>query len=269
MKAYRTIGLLALIVVSFSSEVKAQIYGQAYAEYGYSIFDYKSDEIVTFMESYNAVIAPTTPFDLKVPSAHGDYLKFGLGFGSTVGMVLDLSIYKMRSPVMSARFSDGSGRDISWGLRNTITNVGLRFGGTKEIPVWGQVNIDVMIQHVSIYSAWVFPDGSSSLGRDHGMNGVYSDFNLIFGLGGSIGYRIAGPIALTASADYIGRGIDSKSHPEYHQYSDNNDVNNSTGYVPRDVAAYNAGAYATENSISNDFRGFKFSVGVVLMLTTE
>jgi hypothetical protein len=259
--------LIAMIVLPFRGH--SQAYGQAYVEYGYSIFDYKSDELVVFMQSYNQYFSPASPFDLKVPSAKGDYLKFGLGIGGNVGMVLDMCIYKAESSPMSVRYSNGSGRDISYGLRNTITNVGVRFGGTSEIPVWGQMNINTMIQHVTIKSEKVYPDGSKSLGRDQAMNGVFSDFNLIFGLGASVGFRVIGPLAITASADYIGRGIDSKSHPEYHQFDDNNDVNNSSNYVPRDVGAYYAGSFATENSISNDLRGWKFSFGAVFMISSD
>jgi hypothetical protein len=261
--------ILLCSVIVMSTAMNAQIFGSAYIEYGYGFFKYKSDQLLVFTDSYNSVNAPAKPFGNKVGTAKGDFIKFGFGFGEQVGMMIDFAIYKMESNPMSARFADGSGRDIWYQVRNSNTTVGIKFGGTREFPLWGQFNMNIAIQDVSLLTAYVFPDGSRSLGRDHALNGVYSDFNLIGGLGFSAGCKILGPLAVTASIDYTGRGIDSKSHPEYHEYSDNNDVGNSLGYIPRDVAAYNSGSYATENSIHNDFRGWNFTFGAVFILTSE
>ena len=263
---YRIILTVAALVVPLVG-CFAQMGALGYIEYGYSISPYNSEQLKVFMTSYNDYYRPDQPFSMNIPAAKGDYFKFGLGVGAGVKGVFDFTIYKCKSSPLEARYANGTGRDVWYEIRNTTSNVGVRFGGTNNVPVWFQVNINSMIQHITIGSAYVFADGSRSLGYDHSLNGLYTDFNLIFGLGIGAGWKIAGPVAVSGTIDYIGRGIDSKSHPEYHQYDDNQDINTSDRYIPQDLTAWTNGAFATENSIYNDFHGFRFTFGIQLMLS--
>lgn len=259
--------ILLIFVLSFSvlGSVRAQLSAIGYLEFGYSIHKYKSDELQDFLSSYNAVNNPASPFKMKIGAAKGTYLKFGLGIGGVTKMVLDFTIYKGESNPLEARFANGSGRDIWFSVRNSNTNVGIRFGGTEDIPVWLQLNMNIGIQYITLNSAFVFPDGSRSLGYDHGLNGCYTDFNMVGAFGVAGGFRIVGPLAVTAAMDYFGRGLDYRKHPEYHIYSNNNDIGGSD-YFPRNVTN---GAGSLDNSLSNDFRGFQFTFGVVCLLSSK
>jgi hypothetical protein len=134
------------------------------------------------------------------------------------------------------------------------------------MPLWIQGNINIAIQTVTIKSGFVFPDGSRSLGPDHSLNGCYSAFALTGGFGVGAGCRIWGPFGISFTADRVSRGLDTGRTPEYYQYDDNNDIGTS-GYIPRDLG--NSSATASDNSISNDFRGWRFTAGLVFMPSTQ
>lgn len=258
--------LLAVLLLPVILPAQLNIFG--YAEYGYSIWNYKSDELNVFFDAYNNYQQGnglTKPFDGKMGLAKGSYFKFGVGIGSTAQMILDFGIMKSKSKPMEARFSDGSGRDIQVEHRNSNTTIGVRFGGTGDIPLWVQLNTDICIQTTTIHSFYVFPDGSRSLGLEHSLNGSYSDFTLAGGLGMAVGCRLFGPVNVSVQADYIfnfGRGT-----PEYHQYEDLQGFKDVNTFLPRDMAMYVSQPYnATENSISNDMRGLRFTAGIQVKL---
>lgn len=246
---------------------KAQLGFVGYAEYGYSMFKYKSDELSVFLSSYNSYYNLAKPFELKLGAAKGTYLKFGIGIGGNVKGVMDFTIYKAKTNPLEARFADGTGRDIWVEHRCSNTDIGVRFGGTKEVPLWVQIDMDIAIQVTSIYSAYVYADGSRSLGIEKNLNGVYSDFVGVGGLGLTAGCRIYGPLGISISANYMFNLM--RGTPEYHQYSDLNDVKPlmQPDYLPRDMGTYINDPYnGTGNSISNDFRGWKFTGGLVLSI---
>ncbi len=250
--------------------MNAQMGAIAYLEYGYAISPYKSKELEAFKASYNSFYNPEHPFDMKTKPAKGTYMKFGIGVGDVSGlkMNMDFCIYNLESAPMEARYADGHGRDVWYEIRNSNTNVGMRFGGGDEMPFWGQVNINIGIQWVTMKSGFVHIDGSRNLTPTHSLNGTFDSFTLMGGFGVGVGCKIWGPFALTFTADRVSRGIDSRKHPEYFQYSDNNDIGTSN-YMPRDVESFINGATESENSISNDLRGWRFTGGLVFMLSTE
>ncbi len=246
---------------------KSQLAFIGYAEYGYSFFKYKSNELQVFLKDYNETYPTlTTPFKMKMGVAKGSYYKFGVGMGSNVMAILDLAIYEVTSNPLEARFADGSGRDIWTEHRNSNSVVGIRVGGTKEKPFFFQFDLDVSIQQTYIYSAYVYPDGSRSLGNEKLLNGVYGDFVGMGGLGMTAGYRIIGPLAFNVSVNYMFNMM--RGTPQYHQYTDLNDVkpDMAPDYLPRDLDRYYTDPYTTENSISNDWRGWKFNFGLVAMI---
>lgn len=256
-----------LIFVALPVISNAQLEAVAYMEYGYSLFPYKSDELGIFLNSYNAYHNPAKPFESKIGMAKGDYFKFGIGFGSGVKAILDLTIYKSKTKPLEARFANGTGRDIWVEHRTSNADIGIRFGGTKEVPAYVQIDMDLGILVTSIYSAYVYADGSRSLGIEKDLNGVYSNFVGVGGLGLTGGLRIYGPLGVSVSANYMFNLM--RGRPEYHQYSDLNDVKplSQPDYLPEDMNMYISDPYnASGNSISNDFRGWKFTAGLVLSI---
>lgn len=258
-----------LLAILLPVMVPAQLSFFGYAEYGYSFCNYKSEELNVFLDTYNnyqqAAGGFTKGFDKKMGLAKGDYLKFGLGMGDRVQMVLDFAIMKNKTNPMEARFSDGSGRDIQVEHRNSNTNVGIRFGGTDEIRVWGQFNMNICIQRTTIHSIYVFPDGSRSFGAEHSLNGSYDDNILTGGPGFTLGYKIFGPVHIYAQADYMFNG--GRKTPQYHQYEDLNEFKDVNTFLPRDMNEYVSNpTNGTGNSISNDMRGWRFAAGIQVQL---
>lgn len=237
-----------------------------FVEYGYAMFRYKSNELPVFLESYNSYNSGSlvTPFETKLKMATGTYWKAGIigGAEGSYGM-MSFTIYKAQSAPLSARNANGSGRDVWLGVRNSIFSFGGRFGGSGKSAPWLQANLNIGLQTCTVHSAYVFPDGSRSIGLDHTLNGSYSNFAFSGGAGLAAGWRIYGPLNVSASCDYMLTG--ARATPEHHQLLDNNDVGGAL-FLPRDMAQYQAAPYDSDNAISNDFRGlmFTFSVQIVL-----
>jgi hypothetical protein len=193
-------------------------------------------------------------------------MKFGLGIGGpNCKMILDFGILKMMSDPMSARFTDKTGRDLSIGIRNSNTDIGIRFGGGEDVPVWAQFDMNIFILNYSIYSRAVFADGSTSIASDHWLNGIYDDNIMSGGVGVTLGCRIIGPLNVFAHFDIVPNF--GKKQPEYHQFEDLVEFKQAFEYLPSDVASYNAGNnYASDNAISDDFVGKHFSFGIQLQV---
>lgn len=247
---------------------KAEFEPIGYVEFGYAMLNYKTDELPVFLTSYNAYQNVSQPFGMKLGAARGPYVKFGIGLGATCKMILDFTIYKAKTPPLSARFADGTGRDIWAEHRLSNTVVGVRFGDTKEFPAWAQFNVNVAVQATSLYLAYVYPDGSRSLGTERNLNGVYSDFSIAGGFGVSAGCRIIGPLGVSIGIDRIGV-YERRKASEYHQYIDLNNVKDlmTPDYIPRDMGMYVSDPYnSIENSIGNDFRGWKFTAALTFSI---
>lgn len=242
--------------------------GIVYVQYGYCMMGYKSDELPVFLKSYNDYYSSilSEPFEMKMGLAKGDYLKVGVGFGGIAQATIDLTIYKTKTNPLEARFADGSGRDIWAEHRLSVSDIGIRYGGTKKVPVFAQLDFDIGIQVDYLYSAYVYPDGTRSIGLDKDLNGVYDNFVLAGGTGFTVGYRL-GPVAVEVSGNYISNF--ERKHPENHQYEDLNDVKPdlTPDYIPRSMEMYITDPTAIiENSISDDFRGWKFTFGLTAVL---
>lgn len=257
------------MICVFTGTAKAELEPIVFVEFGYASLKYKTDELPVFLNSYNSYQTTLTQqFEIGLKAARGPYVKFGVGIGATCRMILDFTIYTAKSPPISARFGDGTGRDIWVEHRLSNTNVGIRFGGTKEIPVWGQFNMNIAVQNSALYLAYVYPDGSYSFGNERNLNGVYSNFNIAGGFGLGLGCRILGPLGLSIGIDRIGV-FERKKSIEYHKYSDLNNVKPTMtpDYIPRDMATYVSDPYnSIDNSIGNDFRGWKFTAGLTLSI---
>jgi hypothetical protein len=266
MRTFQKIVCSVLLLAGFSPVAKADLEPVMFVEFGYNFMKYKSDELGVFLNAYNSANNPDQPFGMKTGLARCPYLKVGVGIGGNVKCILDFAIYTAVTNPMEARFADGSGRDVWMEHRLSNTNVGIRFGGSKESPAWAQLNMNIGLQTTSIYTAFVFPDGSRSLGVDHTLNGVYSNFVFAGGLGMSAGCRLIGPLGLTITINRVWNF--ERKNPQYHQFTDNNDVKPSSQqqFLPRDMALYVSEPWNSDNSISNDFRGWQFTGGLILSI---
>lgn len=264
MKRYVFSFLILFVLPQVS---KAQLEFIAYVEYGYSALKYKSDELPIFLTTYNEYHNVSEPFKMKLGMATGPYFKIGVGMGANCKVILDYSLYQAKTNPVEARFSDGSGRDVWAEHRCANGDVGIRFGGTKEVKPWVQFDMNIAIQTSFIYSAYVYADGSRSLGTEKDLNGVYSSFVGAGGIGVTGGYMLFGPLGVSVSAGYMFNF--SRRTPQYHQYTDLNNVKGSMqpDYLPESMSMYITDPYSgSDNSISNDFRGWKLNAGLTLSI---
>jgi hypothetical protein len=251
--------LLTLLSVSFTAN--AQLGFIFSVDAGFAGSTVKTAELPVFLTSYNEANASglTKQFGMKQGLATGRYFNFMLGMGGEITkMTLGFGRYLVSTPHNEARYADGSGRDIWTEVKDASTEVGIRTD-FKRLSLGFQMILS--LRTVSIYSQYVFPDDSRSLGFDHTLNGVYEDFNFGPGLGANVNVRVFRFLYVTAKADYI--FTVGKSHPEYHQFDDLQDFRTSQNYLPRDVNMYVTDPYnSTGNSISNDIHGLRFAFGV-------
>lgn len=259
---------LFLLLVALPFVTFAQLGFMVSAEGGFAGSTVKSDELPVFINTYNSYFANaglTTPFGLKQGLAKGEYAHFLFGIGgekckATIGF----GKYLVRTPHNSAKFSTGEERDIWTELKDATTEVGVRFDLGK-LTIGTQM--DMIIRTVSVYSQFIYPDGTASFGNEHVLNGVFSNNRLQVGLGGNLGYRILPHIYLVAKCDYVFQT--DKSHPEYHELQDLQNFKD-VGYLPRDYSTYLSSPYSeVENSISNDIRGLRFGFGIQIMFSSS
>ncbi len=257
---------LLLLLLTVSATSRAQLGFLFSAEAGLAGSTVKTEELPVFLTSYNNVNSGLTQqFGMKQGMAKGNYYHFMLGIGGKECMMtLGLGRYLITTNPNEARYADGTGRNISTEIRDASTEVGIRFQKKKFVAGFQFV---ISIRTVSIYSEYVFADGSKSLGFDHTLNGVYDNFSFGPGFGINLGYKLLPCIYLVAKADYIFRT--GKAHPEYRQYDDLQDFRQEQNYLPRDLNMYVTDPYnGTGNSISNDIRGLRFGIGLQFLLST-
>ncbi len=256
--------LLLLLSVSYSAS--AQLEFLFSGEAGVAGSTVKTNELPVFLTSYNSVNSGLTQqFVMKQGMAKGNYYHFIAGIGEKQCMMtLGLGRYLVTTNPNEARYADGTGRNISTEIRDASTEVGVRFQKDKFVA---GVQFVISIRTVSIYSEYVFADGSKSLGFDHTLNGVYDNSAFGPGLGFNFGYRLFPCVYLVAKADYIFRT--AKKHPEYHQFDDLQDFRSGQNYLPRDLNMYINDPYnGIGNSISHDIRGLRFGIGLQICLAT-
>lgn len=240
--------------------------------YGMGFSHYQSTELGVFFDSYNAYQKSTganltQEFKNDIPTSRGTYWQIGGAIGGPACQaVLTVEVIKTQTKAMSARFDNTYGRDVWCNYRTSNSTVGIRFGNPAKFPVWGQFDMDMGVQMVTINSEYVYSDGSKSIGLDHDLNGRFSNFGFAIGLGAELGVKIYGPVHFVASAHWLPNL--NKQHPEYHEFEDLSDWNAlRSDYIPRDMNEYvNNPTNSTGNSISNDFRGLRFTAGLQLTL---
>lgn len=257
---------LLLFLSSLSFTAKAQLGFLLSGEIGLAGSTVKTEEIPVFLASYNEIYTGLSQkFEMKQGMATGNYFHFMVGMGSKECMAtFGIGRYLMTTSANEARFSDGTGRDISTEIRDASTEFGIRFEQERFTAGFQFV---LSLRTVSIYSKYVFADGSKSIGGEHTMNGVYEDLAFGPGLGMNLGFKLLPTVWLVAKADYVFRT--GKSHPEYHQFDDGQYTRDLYYNLPRDVAEYISNPYnASENAISNDIRGLRFGVGLQICLST-
>jgi hypothetical protein len=257
--------ILFLLLISITS-LKAQLAIVGSVEGGFAGTTLKTDELPIFINSYNTYNSNglTTPFKLDVGMATGRYFHIMAGIGGDITKAtVGFGQYLVRTPFNEARFSNGEGRDISVEVKDASTETGINFGVGRFTAGF---QFDMILRTVSIYSEYIFPDGSRSLCLDHTLNGIFTSNRLQVGTGVNIGFRIIKHVFIVAKCDYVFQT--DKSHPEYHQYQDLQQFKTFTpDYLPRDMNDYvNNPFNSVENSISNDIRGLRFGFGIQVSL---
>jgi hypothetical protein len=255
----RKSGFLFLLLILTAKLSVAQILIVPYIEVGYGMGSTKSKEVGIFLEAYNNYYASqglTAPFDPDMGLAGGRFYHIGVAAGGEeFKAYMGMGQYKLTTRANEARFSNGVGRDIKVELKDFDCDVGFR---AEKGPIVFGGQVDIILRNTSIYSWYVFKDGSKSLGGDHSLNGIYSDFNLGAGIGLTAGIKIA-VVYVLFKADYIGQ-IDQKSHPEYHQFHDFEYFTDN--YIPREIG----GSTYSDNAISNDIKGWRFGISLEILL---
>lgn len=259
---------LLLFLLSTSFTANAQLAFMCSFEGGFGGSTVKTNELPVFLASYNTEnTGLTRSFEMKQGLATGKYFHFMIGMGGDITkMTLGFGRYLVTTSANEARYADGSGRDIRTEIKDASTEIGIRTD-IKKLTVG--FNMVISLRTVSIYSEYIFADGSKSMGFDHSLNGVYDNFNFGPGLGLNIGYRVLPYVYIVAKADYI--FAVGKSHPEYHTFDDLQDFRTlMPDYLPRDVAEYSVNPFnGINNSISNDIHGLRFGVGIQICLSNQ
>jgi hypothetical protein len=255
-----------LFVLPFAA--KAQLGFLFSIEGGFAGSTVKTEELPVFLNAYNQANASqglTQPFELKAGLATGRFFGFTIGMGGKqCKATLVIDRYLMKTGRNEARFAGGEGRDIWTEIKETSSEVGIQFMTGKFTAGFDMV---LSLRYVSIYSQYVFRDGSKSFGSDHTLNGVFEDLTFGPGLGFNVGYKVTPYLLAYAKADYIFRA--TKQHPEYHQYNDLQ-LFKDIDYLPRDFAEYTNNPFnGSDNSISNDVRGLRFNFGIAFLLDTN
>ncbi len=258
---------LIILVAFLPFQIKAQLAFSFSADAGYAGSTVKSAELPIFLASYNGYNGSTmsTPFKMEQSAARGKYVNFAVGIGSSKGkFFLGFGRYLVRTPANEAKFNSGEARGISVELKDASTEMGYRFDAGR---LTGGLQMDLILRTVSIYSEYVFPDGSRSLSADHMLNGVYTNFRLQIGLGANLGYKILPHLYVIGKCDYVFQT--DKSHPEYHDFQDLQ-MFRDVDYLPRDMAGYVANSWnSVGNSISNDIHGLRFGIGLQFMISNN
>ena len=253
--------VVLLLLAVFPLYANAQLGFMLSFEGGFAGSTIKSEQIPAFLEAYNSNNAGLTqPFKIKNGLATGKYLGFTVGMGGPkckAALIIDW--YRMSTPKNEARFSNGYGRNVWTEIKETSSEVGVNFYTGKFVAGFQMI---ISLRTVSVYSEYVFPDGSTSMGNDHSLNGIYNDLTFGPGLGINLGYKILPWLVATAKADYIIRV--TKQHPEYHQFSDLQNFKT----IENLPANYNSQA-GSDNAVYNDVRGMRFGFGLTILLTTD
>jgi hypothetical protein len=259
-----------LLPLLFPFFLHGQVEFLFFGEGGYSACMFRSAELPVFFGTYNSYHESrglTTPFDTEMGLSDGYYFSFGGGIGSEkLKAVLAYGHSVNRTKTFEARFANGYGRNVWMQVKAYNPVVGVRFGSEK---FYVQPEFTILVQYVRIFSQRVFPDGSTSFGRDNTLNGVYENFQLSVAPGMSFGVRVIPRVFVTARVDYL-CNFNGK-HPEYHQYSDLNllkqEPTTHQEFLPRDMTEYYANPWnGSGNSIYNDIRGLRFSAGLQFQL---
>lgn len=250
-----------------ASIANAQLFFLASAEGGYAGSTVKTDELPIFLNTYNTANASglSKPFEMNSGMASGRYFHFMLGMGGAAKVTLGFGQYLVHTPHNEARFTAGDGRDVWVEIKDASTETGFRFDKGRFTCGF---QFDILIRTVSIYSQYVFQDGSRSFAAEHQLNGVFSDNRLGVGTGANIGFRLFRYVYLVAKCDYVFHT--DKSHPEYHDFMDLNYFKSTTpDYLPRDMTEYvNNPWNGSGNSISNDIHGLRFGFGIQVLFST-
>jgi len=261
---------LLFILLAFSSfEMKAQLMVAFTAEGGYAGSTVKTAQLPLFLETYNNYNSAgmTKAFGMKTGMASGKYMAFGMGIGGEkCKCIVTFGKYLTTTPHLEARFAAGDGRDVWMELKDASTSTDVRFDVGRFTTGF---EFDMLIRTVSIYSEYVFPDGSTSFGSEHVLNGVYTSNRLQVGTGAHIGFKIIKGVYLIGKAEYIFET--DKKHPEYHQYEDLNSFRGmSQDYLPFNMTEYyDNPSNSTGNSIFNDVHGLRFNFGIQIMLSNN
>ncbi|CAN5139070.1 hypothetical protein BH09BAC5_BH09BAC5_08960 [soil metagenome] len=255
--------LLFILLTALPFCANAQLGFMLSVEGGFAGSTVNSKQIPAFLAGYNLNNAApefTQPFKEKNGLAKGRYLGFTLGMGGAeCKMALIIDFYKMSTPKNEARFSNGYGRNVWTEIKETSSEVGVNFYQGKFVAGFEFV---ISLRTNSIYSEYVFPDGSTSMGNDHSLNGIYSDLTFGPGIGINVGYKILPFLVATAKSDYI-FGV-SGQHPEYHQYSDLQNFKTIENLPQTYTTSPGSG-----NAVYNDIKGLRFSFGLTFLLTTD
>jgi hypothetical protein len=255
--------IIFLLIAAFPFAANAQLGVLFSVEGGFAGSTIKSDQVPAFLTAYNANNAApgfTQPFEVKNGLATGKFLGFSLGIGGAkCKSLLIIDWYKMSTPKNEARFSNGYGRNVWTEIKETSSEVGVNFYPGKFVAGFEMV---LSLRTNSIYSEYVFPDGSTSMGSDHDLNGVYDELTFGPGLGINIGYKILPWLVATAKTDYI-FGV-NKQHPEYHQFSDLQNFKTIEN-LPMDFSS----SAGSDNAVYDDIKGLRFGFGLTILLTTD
>ena len=258
---------LLLFPIFLCATLSAQSMISFFGEVGYNAGFMHSKQLPIFYNGYNTYFQNSglsKKFDTgkAIGMMNGEFYDFGIGIGTDSKFIIGLQGFLLKSKPNQVRFTVNDGRDISVGMRMTNVEIGYRISSSDKL--FFQLHANLGFGTYSVYSAYVCPDGSKSFGSEHVMNGIYSDFTGEAGGGFEFGFKLLPCTYLVFHCDYY-KSLVSKKNGQYHDFQDLylTKSNITENYLPVDYSAYlNQSLQGSENSIYNDIKGFKLSVGL-------
>lgn len=167
-----------LIILIYSSAASAQVGINISGTLGTS----NSKNWKKFAHSYQELYQDQlSKSKLKMGFAYGTSLGIDLNAGSAAGELFENFYLGFRyvhlNSSASASFKDGSERNYDLKERLAYVPVGMQFGNDLGSAL---ISLGIGLSYGELISSYTYPDGTSSIGSDKRLNGVFSSSYFVF-----------------------------------------------------------------------------------------
>lgn len=158
----------------------------------------------------------------------------------------------------SIKYTTGSRRqfDISQNCFNTIMGLGY---GNHYFGIFAIGGICSGVVRVDSY--FVYPDGTINNGYLYGLNGKYSGYTTIQGVGGIHAYLTAKYVGVFARAEWLTGDSSSDLYDSHYLYVLKGSMDNA--YLPQEYEDFHYEPFGDDDQVvKSDLKGFRLTVGI-------